>query len=326
VAPVCSLNETLARVVERIDEDANTISLWLKPNRHWQKHTPGQHLTLGVEINGRRHFRVFSVSSSPDARLLRITLRRQPGNGVTNWLHQHASQGMVFSLSQSTGDFTLAQHPSKSLLFMAAGSGITPFMAMLNSLVHNHYTGDIVLLQLCRDEQDRLFRGELADLQRHLPGLELIVHSSAEKARLPCEQLAELVPDLAERTSYLCGPSGWMEEVSAWFDTHDLSEQLHQERFSAPRPSSSKDGNTKVHANQAEHSFTQGADQTLLEAAEAAGLQPPYGCRAGLCRTCLCQKRRGTTRNLVTGIRSKQPDEWIQLCITVAESELELDL
>lgn len=79
-------------------------------------------------------------------------------------------------------------------------------------------------------------------------------------------------------------------------------------------------------ALQSAQAFTQTNNRTLLESAETAGLTPKFGCRAGLCRTCLCQKRSGRVRNLVTGLVSTQPDEWVQLCISVAESDLELAL
>lgn len=327
INPLWSLSDIRARVVQRVEEDADTLSLWLKPNGRWPGHTAGQHVALGVEINGVQRQRVFSLSSAnrPDG-LLRITLRRQPGNGVTDWLYRHAQVGQITTLSGPGGEFVLPDSVPSKLLMLAGGSGITPMMAMLEQLADQAHQGDIVLVQLHRNAGNRLFADQLKQLQQALPGLQLILHDSSHAGRLSVEALEAQVPDLAERHTFLCGPADWMADVSALFDARGLSAQLKQERFSAPRPASRPGAAPQVAAAKSEHVFTQNPGSSLLESAEAAGLQPAYGCRAGLCRSCLCKKQSGTVRNLLTGLSSEQPDEWVQLCVSVAESDIELNL
>jgi ferredoxin-NADP reductase len=327
VDPLWSVTGIRARVVERVTESADTISLWLKPNRRWRGHAPGQHITLGVEIDGVRRRRVFSVSTAarPD-RLLRITLQRQAEGGVTEWLHEHAKKGLVVEISEASGEFVLPAPAPDRLLMIAGGSGITPLLAMLQRLADDACTTDIVLFQLYRHPDQRLFAGELADISRRLPGFSVHAHCSAERGRLIANDLASSVPDLDMRQTLLCGPEHLMQDVAAAWAGRGLEDQLQTERFGAPRPAGGAGSGTLVRALGSEQVFTQVAGHTLLESAETAGLQPKFGCRAGLCRTCLCQKRSGRVRNLLTGLVSSQPDEWVQLCVAVAESDLELVL
>lgn len=331
ISPLWTTSGIRARVMRRVEENDDTFSLWLRTNRHWRGHRAGQHVALGVEIDGVMRRRVFSISNSPDrpgkgAALLRVTIQRQDGNGVTSWLHANADTGLVFELSAADGHFVLPNPPPKRLLMIAGGSGITPLMAILQRLARNRYDGDIVFLQLCRHLDQRLFAREIDHLVERLPGLSVRIHASSADGRLDMGQITELVPDLADCETLLCGPASLISDVSATWEALGLDDQLQLERFTAPRPPVLPGGEQTVHALRSEQMFTQTSGLSLLEAAEAAGLKPKHGCRAGLCRSCLCKKQSGTARNLLTGLSSTQPDEWIQLCVSVAETELELAL
>lgn len=331
INPLWSANEIRAKVLHRVEENDDTLSLWLEPNRRWSGCRAGQHVIVGVEIDGVMRRRVFSLSGSAGrdrgrGQRLRITIQRQPGSGVTHWLHASARSGMIMELSAAEGHFVLPDAVPPGLLMIAGGSGITPLMAMLQQLARQRFCGDIVLLQLCRHADQRLFGDELRELGRRLPGLSVHVHDSATQDRLPAARIRELVPDMATRHTLLCGPEGLIRDICNQWDDLGLGGRLALERFAAPRPAAQPGAQEQVHAVQSEQVFTQKPGTSLLEAAESAGLTPNYGCRAGLCRTCLCRKQSGTTRNLLTGLSSSQPDEWIQLCVSVAESDLELAL
>ena len=331
INPAWSTSRIRARVVSRVEESADTFSLWLKTNRHWPGHQAGQHLALGVEIGGVMRRRVFSISTKADragkgVRRLRVTIQRQSDSGVTAWLHANASPGLAIELGAADGQFVLPDPRPQRLLMIAGGSGITPMMAMLQQLAEDRHDGDIVLLQLYRGLDQRLFAGELDNLAGRLPGLSIKRHDSASRGRLDSSRLPDLVPDLAERQTLLCGPASLIADVTATWEALKLTDKLQLERFAAPRPAKRPGDQPKVHAKHSEQVFTQTSGLNLLEAAEAAGLKPRHGCRAGLCRSCLCQKHSGTARNLLTGLSSSQPDEWIQLCVSVAETELELAL
>ncbi|MCA1779843.1 MAG: ferredoxin reductase [Xanthomonadaceae bacterium] len=325
--PLWTLGQVRARIVKRVEESDDTFSLWLRVNRHWNGHWPGQHVALGVEIDGVQRQRVFSLSLADDAkRILRVTIRRQPGEGVTDWLHRHARAGQTVDLSQAGGQFLLPAPVPDRLLMIAGGSGITPIMAMLHDLAERGHGGDIILLQLCRSASQRLFADELTALQARLPGLKTVAHASAVSGRLAATSLPEQVRDLARRHTVLCGPAAFMADVEAVWADLGQSDRLQREHFSAPRPPTVPGLARRVVAVDSEQVFTQKNNLTLLEAAEGAGLAPKFGCRAGLCRTCLCKKHSGSVRNLLTGLVSTRPDEWVQLCVSVAETDLELSL
>ncbi len=331
IEPTWSLGEIRARIVRRVEESDDTFSLYLRANRHWPGHRAGQNLRLQVEVDGVLRQRVFSISSAPtearrNRRQLRLTIQRQPGQGVTEWLYQHARAGQVVTLSPPGGDFSLPDPVPPKLLMIAGGSGITPMMAMLNDLAGRGHSGDIYLLQLCRQPSRQLFAAELDALGRQLPGLAVDVHFSHSGGRLTLDSLADRVPDFDDRHTLLCGPAALMDAATAFWQTRPNRKALQTERFAAPRPKSSGTDQLAVSVTNSKQVFTQMTGQTLLESAEAAGLSPDYGCRAGICRTCLCRKTHGAVRNLITGLSSGQADEWIQLCVSVAESDLELDL
>lgn len=327
INPIWSLTGIRARVVERVEESADTVSLWLRPNRHWQDHRAGQHVLLEVEIDGVRRRRVFSLSTAARADgLLRITLQRQAPGGVTDWLYTHASKGLIVELSVASGTFVLPESMPNRLLMIAAGSGITPLLAMLHQLADEASSLDIVLFQLYSETERRLFAAELTELSGRLPGLRIGAHCSAEHGRLGATDLLSRVPDLARRHTLVCGPESLMTDFSAAWARLGLEDSLQTERFGAPRRPGEIGSAAQVHAVDSKQMFTQTPGSSLLEAAEAAGLQPEFGCRAGLCRTCLCRKNSGRVRNLLTGLVSSQPDEWVQLCVSVAESDVALSL
>lgn len=325
VDPRLSLREARARVVERIDEDADTISLWLSPNRHWRGHQAGQHVAIGVEIEGVLRWRSFSLSSAPRAdRRLRLTIRRNGPGNVSDWLVRNAAPGMVVQLSEAKGEFVLPATLPPDLLLIGAGSGMTPIVAMLEALAARRYAGPVHLLQLDRREDGALFAKELAALRDALPGLEHRLHVSRRDGRWTAEDPL-LQPLIAARPTWVCGPASLLDAV---IDLHGRVGRaaLHHERFAAPKVAKAPDAPLAVRCTDSEQTFTYSTASSLLDAAEAAGLTPPSGCRAGLCRTCLCRKRSGAVRNLLTGHVSAEPDEWIQLCISVPETDLEISL
>jgi len=326
LSPLASLDTVRARVIERVEEADETVSLWLRPNRRWRGHVAGQHVMLGVEIDGVLRQRAFSLSNAAGRRdPIRITFKRQPGQGTTDWLFRHAGPGLLVSLSQASGDFVLPSPRPRKLLMIAAGSGVTPLMAMLQQLASEQYTGDVLLLQLSRSAGGRLFGETLDGLRERLPGLRVVTHHSETQGRFDLASLGVLAPDLAQRCTLVCGPAALMQSIEQDFARRGLPAPL-QERFGAPLRRMDVGEARQIYATNSEQVFTQTAEPNLLLAAEGAGLQPRFGCRAGLCRTCLCKKQRGSVRNLLTGQLSSQPDEWIQLCISVAESDLELAL
>jgi ferredoxin-NADP reductase len=327
--PMLSLGEVRARVVSIVAETPDTKTFLLQPNTHWRGARSGQFIRVRLEINGKRVERVYSLSSPGGTAQIAITVKRQPGGLVSNHLHTVVKAGDVLTISQAAGDFTLpdpTQQPLPTrMLLLSAGSGITPVMAMLRSLHAARYTGDLVFVHMCRSAEDLIFAAELEQLQAQMQGLTLVRHFTEHHGRLNPALLSALVPELAHRETWMCGPGAWMDAVHAYWATQSEASSLHSERFgSAPQLLAFAGAPAAVLCATTGKSFTTSGPDALLVQAERAGLAPKHGCRMGICASCQCTKSSGTVQNLVTGELSSAPNETIRLCISAARSDLTL--
>jgi ferredoxin-NADP reductase len=324
-----SLGRIRARVRRVAQETPDTRTFVLRPNRNWPGFRAGQHVPVEVEIGAVRHQRIYSLSSSPaDGRLVAITVKRQPGGKVSNWLHDHLQVGDVLTLGAAAGEFVLPRHAPERLLMLSAGSGITPLMSMLRELRANGYAGDVVFVHACRSPEHAIFGAELRRLVATWPHLRLYLHYSRDGGRLDVGTLSALVPDHAERRTFLCGPQGLMAAFQDHWRARGMEDRLQLEHFGIAAPRLTADGEAAMTVRWArsQRSFTASGAAPLLVEAERAGLTPRYGCRIGICRTCQCVKLSGTVENLRTGKVSSEPGESVQLCISRARSDLVLDV
>jgi ferredoxin-NADP reductase len=327
VHPIWSLGRIKARVVEIREEAPDVRSFVLAPNRRWPGFAAGQHVIVALEIRGVRHHRTYSLSSAPSDRFLRLTVKRHAGGRVSNAIHDQLVVGNVLELSPPAGEFVLARALRRKLLMLSAGSGITPVASMLRDLQHRDPERDVVFFHVCRTPRDAVFAAELHVLPASMRALRLVTHVTAERGRVDADGIAALVPDHAERQTLLCGPASFMEMVQARWDAEGLTDRLVCERFSGPvaRPRAAGVP-VQVRATRSNHSFTSTGERPLLVEAERAGLAPKHGCRIGICRTCRCRMKSGTVENLRTGELSSEPGQLIQLCVSAARSDLEIDL
>jgi ferredoxin-NADP reductase len=279
---------------------------------------------LELEIDGARQARCFSFSRATQADgLLRLTIKAKPGGPVSAAAHR-LSPGQVVRIGRAQGEFA-PRAADTPLLMLSAGSGITPMMALLQDLGTRSPQRGVVLLHSTHAAADTIFADELAALATKFPGLRVQLHCTGELGHLDPARIAAAVPDWRDRETLLCGPDGFMRTVEAMFDAAGVRERLQSESFG--RRAAPVDPDAREHAvvyGDATRAFTARAGQTLLDAAEAAGLQPKFGCRRGICRTCQCRKRSGTVTNLLTGQASGPGEEWIQLCISTPDSAVKL--
>ena len=325
--PMLSLAQVRARVVRILDETANTKTFVLQPNAQWQGAQSGQFVRLQCEINGRKVERVYSLSSKGGSRRLAITVKRQPLGVMSEHLHQHVKVGDVLTISQAAGEFTLPAELPQKILLLSAGSGITPVMAMLRDLQAQHYTGDVVLLHSCSTPEDRIFAAQIDRMHTDWLQLNVVTHYSQSQGRLNTDALQQLVPDLAERSTWMCGPALWMDSIHALWSEQQFGAALFSERFgTAPLRVAEPGAPVAVACASSGVTFTTTDAQNLLLQAERAGLKPKHGCRIGICRSCQCVKRSGTVENLLTGEVSSAPNELIRICISSARSDVALDL
>ena len=337
--PMWAAKEVRARVVDvrrEVDVPGHppVATLTLQPTSTWRGHRAGQHVQLGVEVDGaRRTTRVFSVSS-PDSRAgdrFTVTMRANPDGVVSRYLVERARVGTVVHLSQAQGGFVLPDRVPDHVLLVSGGSGITPVMSMLRSLQRRTHRGRVTFLHYAQSPDHQIFAAELDEVRRSGWGTDVhLLHPELGDPALSPAYLERLVPGYRDVPTWACGPAPLMSAVHA---AYEGSEALHVEYFKVGTARSARSGGADGD-DPAEGTVTftrSGVDVgndggTLLEQAEAAGLTPEAGCRMGICLTCTTRKTEGTVRNVLTGETSSLPDEDIRICVSAPCTSTALDL
>ena len=330
VNPMWAAHEVRAKIVaihREVDVPGTppVATLTLKPTSTWRGHRAGQFVQLGVEVDGaRRTTRCFSVSS-PDSRPgdeFTITMRANPDGVVSRYLVERAELGTIVHLSQADGQFTLPDQVPDHVLFITGGSGITPAMAMLRSLMRRTHRGRITFVHYAQSPEHQIFREELDELQTAGYGLDihLVYPETGGRFFTPME-LERLVPGFRDVDTWACGPAGLIEKVQA---AYDGSDKLRVEFFKTPAVSNGSAEGDVTFSRAGSTVANTGA--TLLEQAEAAGLNPVFGCRMGICFSCTAKKGEGTVRNVLTGETSSLPDEEIRICVSTPQGDCSVEL
>ena len=330
VNPMWAAHEVRARIVDvhrEVDVPGHppVATITLQPTSTWQGHRAGQHVQLGVEVDGaRRTTRVFTISS-PDSRpgdRFTVTLRANPAGVMSRFLVERARPGTMVHLSQAEGDFVLPDQVPEHVLFVSGGSGITPVMSMLRSLQRRTHRGRVTFLHYAQSPEHQIFAAELDKVRRSGHGIDVhLLHPELGDPNLSPAFLERLVPGYRDVPTWACGPAPMIEAVQAAYDGSDA---LRVEYFRPPRVSTSSTGGAVAFARSGLEAPNSGA--TLLEQAEAAGLTPEYGCRMGICFSCTSVKRDGTVRNVLTGEESSLPDEEIRVCVSAPVGDCVVDL
>lgn len=325
INPLWSLTEIRAKVLRVEWECADVFSLYLKPNHLFEGFTPGQHIALQLELDGVRKARYFSLSNAVQGNgELRLSIKINPA-GTVSKAASLLKPGQIVRISQASGSFGNAPN-EQPLLLISAGSGITPMLSLLHHWAQLANKPKVILVHSCQSAEQLILAQELQTLVHSWPELQVHTHFSAEQGRMGIEQLTRLVPDIAERTTYLCGPAPFMAMIETYFEQHGLSEQLEQEYFGQLNFSADPNAEQFTIFNaDAEASFDAKNGQSLLEAAESAGLKPKHGCRRGICMSCQCKKISGVVMNQLTQIASSNDEEWIQLCVSTPLSNLQIE-
>lgn len=295
-------------------------------------HRAGQYLPLGVEIDGVRHWRTYSLTSPPEAPgpTLTITVKEDPGGRVSPHLVHRTRPGTVLRLGPAQGEFTLPEDPlPPRMLMVTAGSGITPVVGMLRTLARRRFPGpvpDVVLLHSAPGPEEFLFRTELADLAAELPWLSVRAQYTRTAGRLAPEHLSALCPDWYDRETWACGPDGLLDALERRWAAAGAGERLRVERFRLmPVPAQGSDApGGRVRFERSGIEADASASVPLLETGEAAGVAMPYGCRRGICFGCLVPLLHGRVRDLRTGELHGEPGELIQTCVNGAAGPLAL--
>lgn len=315
-----------ARIVAVRPETADAVTVVLRPGRGWAGHRPGQYVRIGLDVDGVRLWRSYSLTSPPGAvdGLLSITAKAVPDGLVSLHLSQQLQPGQLVHLDQALGDFVLPDPAPPKVLFITGGSGITPVMGMLRSGLDR--LDDVVLVHSEASAEDVIFGGELrtlADAGR----LRLVEQHTDTDGRLDLDHLAALVPDLADRETWACGPAGLLDAVEKHWADLGLTGLLHTERFHTTLAEPGEGGSVRYGAT-GPVLDVDGAT-SLLDAGEQAGVLMPSGCRMGICFSCVLPLREGTVRDLRSGdLTSALPGDGVvvQTCVSAAAGPCQLDV
>ena len=328
VNPLWSARELRGRIVEVRPETRDSVTLVIKPGWGFHfDHQPGQYIGIGVLVDGRWRWRSYSLTSparTGAARTLSITVKAMPEGFLSTHLVNGVRAGTVVRLAAPQGEFVMPDPAPASVLFLTAGSGITPVMSMLRTMARRGtFTADVVHLHSAPTAADVMFAAELAELGRTHPGYRLTVRATREEGRLELSRLAEQVPDWRDRQTWVCGPEGLLAEAENLWASAGLADQLHLERFAATRAAAADGGGTVTFARAGK---TRSADAatSLLEAGEQAGVRLPFGCRMGICHTCVVSLVDGRVRDLRTGVEH-EPGTRVQTCVVAPSGDCVVD-
>ena len=330
VHPIWSWERPLARIVAREAASSDAQTLRLKPNGNWAGFQVGQHINVTTDVNGRRITRSYSLCEPPRADgTVSITVKTVDGGLLSAQLCA-ARVGDVLEIGPAFGEMLLPEHLDAPLLFLAAGSGITPLMAMVRALAARGMPVALTLVYWARRREEFCFADELRALAAAHAGFDVrfvltraeAVAADESEGRIAEESLSTLLPDRVQRAVYACGPGGFVDSARA------LSSQSHSfqgEAFTPPPRVIEDSGSVQVTLARSGITLTVPRGQSLLTALEAEGLKPASGCRMGICNTCACGKRSGATRHLHNGDVVHEPASALKLCIHGAATDLVLE-
>ncbi|WKN49388.1 ferredoxin reductase [Nocardioides sp. Arc9.136] len=341
INPLWTARELRGRVEEVVPETDDAATLVIRPGWGWRyRHRPGQYVGIGIQVDGKFQWRSYSVSSPPrrKGRTISITVRAMPEGKLSAHLVKGLEPGTILRLALPEGDFVLPDPPPPKMLFLVAGSGVTPVMSMLRTLDRRGTLGggdgedsgpDVVMHYSSPTPDRMIFRDELEALAEKHPGLTLHqLHTDVDgmlELEHPEKGLDGICPDWRERETWACGPGPMLDAITEHFEKEGLEEQLHLERFSLELGDQGGEGGTITFRNSGKSIEVDGAT-TVLEAGEQAGVGMPYGCRMGICHTCTLTLVEGTVRDLRNGDDFGQPNEPVQTCVTAAVGDCTLDI
>jgi stearoyl-CoA 9-desaturase NADPH oxidoreductase len=330
INPLWSTRELRGKIEEVRPETEDAATVLIKPGYRWPGHKPGQYCRIGVDIEGVRHWRAWSLTSDPyrPDGLISITVKCVDEGKVSPYLVRRGRPGTIVSLGGVEGDFVLPDDPPEKLLFISAGSGITPIMSMLRHLEHTDTIKDVVVLHSARHTDDVIFGPELRALAERHDGFRFHEQLTREHGRMGPGDLDRLCEDWRDREGYVSGPNEMLDAFSCHWDEHGDCDCLHMERFQ-PKLGLGDAGEGEggpIKFLQSDCETESDGHMPILVAGEEAGLDLPYGCREGICHTCVGELRSGRLRDLRNGEVYGQEGEVIRTCISAPEGPVEIDL
>lgn len=337
-------------VVETQPESDSIRSFYLQPadGLGVAHYVPGQFIPIRVRLPGHSmpQVRTYSLSDAPDGRRYRISVKRD--GAVSSWLHEHMQAGGTIELMGPRGDFTFDASSRRSAVLLSAGVGLTPMIAMLNSLLVNggrtRHAHPIYFIHAARNRSEHAFAEHVRDLAARHWNLTAHVRYSAlgpvvdddgvvqrfqhSLGRVDIDFLKEILP-FDDYDFYLCGPVTFMQNLYDGLRSLNVaSERIRFEAFSpasvqtgisadkapAPQPDVSSQASIPVRfAKSGKFATWNSSDGSLLDFAEEHGMSPQSGCRSGLCGACATPLLEGSV-DYIRHCAAQAPDGQVLIC------------
>jgi ferredoxin-NADP reductase/mono/diheme cytochrome c family protein len=302
---------------------------------------PGQFLTFDWLVHGRKLARSYSISSSPtQSGFLEITVKKQAQGIVSTFLNESCSVGLTVEARGPFGRFCFDENEHKSIVLIAAGSGITPVMSILRYIEDLCLDTEATLFYSARTEQDIIFGPELERLEERLPHFRRFVVLTRPSSgwtgatgRLSGEFIMRRLAEVQKHTFFLCGPESFMEHVKAILLSSGVAEQrIIQESFGgrkiAAAPERKAEGALGViEFVRSGRACSFSAGETLLEVAEINGIDIPSSCRQGQCGTCATRLVEGQIKmDCEEGLDGAlKAQGYVLTCVARAQGNVRLD-
>ena len=275
---------------------------------------PGQFCTLNLDIEGAAVKRSYTIASSPTQRdYFELTIKREPEGQASRFIHDRVKAGDNLAAKVPLGRFYFNGTQADSIVLMAGGVGMTPMMSAIRFLTDRVWPGEIFLMYGCRSEADIIFREELERLEQRHRNLHVYISISrpgdasdwsGPTGRIDAEAIRQFVPDITSRRVHICGPVPMMDATKAHLESLGVAgENIKSEAFGAPvsekaSPPSPREPQAdatdrKLAFARSESSTRVPEGQTVLEAAEAIGVDIDNSCRQGTCGLCIVKLLAG---------------------------------
>lgn len=307
-------------------ETPDCISVSFHIPEEWKeefRYKAGQNITIRAQMLGEELRRSYSICSSPHENELRIAIKKAPGGRFSTYALESLKAAQVLDVLPPTGNFQifLDEKNKKHYIACAAGSGITPVISLIKSILKEEPGSQTTLIYGNRTRNDIIFREELEDLKNNFPErLQLIHIFSREKSDAPihegridpakCELIFKYLVPLASNEEFLlCGPSPMIFGVRDWLLQQGIdARKIHYELFSdpgdniqpsfktvpVPEESDQQKSFVTIRLDGVSHDFQLPfKGDTILEAAIKQGADLPYACKAGVCATCRAKLLEG---------------------------------
>jgi len=329
INPLWTTRELRGQVEKIVPEGSEAVSVFIRPGFEWAGHIPGQYVRLGVLIDGRYHWRAYSLTSDPDPvdGLVSVSPKLVPDGKVSPYLVRRIRKGDVVRLGEVEGTFTLPKPIPDKMVFISAGSGITPIISMLRSLDHQDRMTDVVVVHSVHTREQLMFAQTLERLESKHPGLRVELRITSDEGRMKASELDELVPDWREREAFCSGPGEHLEDLKSYWKEQGDFDRFHHESFQPVIGGDHGDGEGgTIRFVNSEKDVECDGGTTILAAGEEAGLDLTYGCRIGICHTCVGTLKTGRLRDLRNGEVSEPTGQAVRICVNTAEGDIEIEL